>query len=393
MLKSVIKNSLSLPALIVGLFAIAILIPHSAAAKTLEFQNETWEVNPNLNHAGVSIPVRNDFKYEALAKNVILGTNSFESTFLLDESTANVINEIAKKINQPARDAKLVIDGRFAKDFDPGQNGQGLDVQALLTLLAANESKITLPVVVSTPTNKLSDTNDLGINELVAVGESDFTGSPKNRIHNITVGANKFNGLIINQGEEFSFNEYLGDVDGEHGFLPELVIKKSGLVAEFGGGLCQVSSTSFRAAMKAGLPITARRNHSFAVKYYAPQGTDATIYPGSQDLKFINNLPSPILVRTRIDGAKLYFEYYGTKDNRIVTLEDPIQYDRKTDGSMKASWSRTVTMANGETSKQTFNSTYQPPALFQKVEQSTTPNPQTTETPNNQPVTTTTTTN
>jgi vancomycin resistance protein YoaR len=78
--------------------------------------------------------------------------------------------------------------------------------------------------------------------------------------------------------------------------LPELVIKKEGTVPEFGGGLCQVSSTAFRAAMNGGLPITQRRNHAYAVQYYAPQGTDATIYPGVVDLKFINDTPGDILI-------------------------------------------------------------------------------------------------
>ena len=268
----------------------------------------------------------------------------------------------------------------------PAKTVRGLDVYDLRSFLLANQTNITLPVVTTAATNKLSDTNNLGINELVAAGESDFKGSPKNRIHNITVGAAKYNGLIISQGEEFSFNQYLGDVDAEHGFLPELVIKATGTVPEFGGGLCQVSTTTFRAAMNAGLPITARRNHSYAVQYYAPQGTDATIYPGSADLKFINNLSSPILIRTRIEGTKLYYDFFGTKDNRTVTFDGPTQYDRKPDGSLKAVWTRHVTL-NGQTTDQVFNSTYQPPALFHKVEQKSTPNPDAIATANNQPVT------
>jgi vancomycin resistance protein YoaR len=80
-------------------------------------------------------------------------------------------------------------------------------------------------------------------------------------------------GVIIKPGEEFSFNHYLGPVKAEQGFLPELVIKRTGTVPELGGGLCQVSSTTFRAAMNAGLPITQRKNHAYAVQYYSPQGT------------------------------------------------------------------------------------------------------------------------
>ena len=166
-------------------------------------------------------------------------------------------------------------------------------------------------------------------------------------------------------------------MDGEHGFLPELVIKPGGVVPEFGGGLCQVSTTAFRAAMNAGFPITERRNHSFAVSYYSPQGTDATIYPGSSDMKFVNNLSSSLLIETRIVGKKLYFDFYGTKDDRSVAFEGPTVYDRMPDGSMKATWIRHVT-ENGSTTTQTFNSNYLPPSLFEKdsTVQASTPNPQ-----------------
>ena len=181
-------------------------------------------------------------------------------------------------------------------------------------------------------------------------------------------------------------------MDAENGFLPELVIKRTGVVPEFGGGLCQVSSTAFRAAMNAGLPIVERRNHSFAVKYYAPQGTDATIYPGSTDLRFTNNLSSHLLIWTRIEGYKLYYDFYGTKDDRLVEFDGPTQYDKKADGSMKAIWTRHVSL-NGQQSEQIFKSTYLPPALFHPEEQATTPNPQTPPepaettqpTPNEQP--------
>jgi len=229
----------------------------------------------------------------------------------------------------------------------------------------------------------LNQTNSLGINELVAVGESNFKGSHHNRIVNITVGAKTFDGIIIQPGAEFSFNDNLGEVDAAHGFLPELVIKADGVKPEYGGGLCQVSTTTFRAAMNAGLPITQRRNHSFAVAYYAPQGTDATIYPGALDLKFTNNLASPILIHTRIQDTKLYFEFYGTKDDRVVTFEGPVQYDKKPDGSMKATWTRHVTQ-NGQTTDQVFKSVYLPPALFHHEDTPTTtppvPQPPTTNT-------------
>ncbi len=283
------------------------------------------------------------------------------------------IMEAAKKINVDSINPVLKIEDNLAVEFTPPQTGVKINVYktAMETLNALQSDKASLEMTAyeSEPQISLSSTNDLGINELLAEGVSSFKGSPKNRRHNITVGVEKFKGLIIKRGEEFSFNKYLGPVDGENGFLPELVIKKEGTVPEFGGGLCQVSSTAFRAAMNGGLPISQRRNHAYAVQYYSPQGTDATIYPGVVDLKFINDTPGAILIWAyEKDKNTLVFDFYGTKDSRKVVLEKPIQYDRKPDGSMKAAWTRTVTK-DGETSTSTFKSVYQSPALFHKTEE------------------------
>lgn len=344
--------------------SLLLFLPVSLArAKTLSFQDKHWELAANAGQMVDQNSVRNDFTLLDVASEAILGTSMKRSAALLDDTTLSAMEQIRQEVDQKAHDGVLEIKENIATNFDPGQNGQALDLYSLRGLLVSDMTSVELPILISQPQHSLAESNNLGIKELVAFGESNFTGSPKNRIHNITVGANKFNGLIIAPGEDFSFNQFLGEVDDKHGFLPELVIKPGGVIPEFGGGLCQVSTTTFRAAMNAGLPITARRNHSFAVQYYAPQGTDATIYPGSSDLKFTNNLTSALLIRTRIEGKKLYFDFFGTKDDRAVAFDGPSVYDRKSDGSMKATWTRHVTM-NGQTTDQTFNSTYLPPALF-----------------------------
>ncbi len=344
-------------------------------AQTIKFEDQTWNIPAATNSAAPIFSVRNDFNLETLVQNSRAGRHVTATAQLLSLEAVAELEKIADEMKQAPEDARLIIENGRATTFNPGQNGQVLNLYALRGLLVQTKTDIDLPLILTEPKNKLADTNSLGIRELVAVGVSDFTGSPRNRIVNVTVGAEKFDGIIVKPGQEFSFNEYLGDVDAEHGFLPELVIKPGGVIPEFGGGLCQVSSTAFRAAMNAGLPITARRNHSFAVQYYAPQGTDATIYPGSQDMKFVNNLSSNMLIHTKIVGKKLYFEYYGTKDTRQVSFDGPYQYDKKANGAMKATWTRHVVF-NNETSTQTFNSTYLPPALFHPVAQPSTPNPE-----------------
>jgi vancomycin resistance protein YoaR len=356
-------------------FAVFVFFPQESRAIELKFEDKTWQAQPKVGTVS-GYYVRNDFELGQFLSQGYENEKYFTMSAGIDDATGKVLDEAASTINQQSKNPKLVLDNAWAKEFEPGQNGQVLDVYKTAKVLAAQTTSPTfdLPVHISKPATSLAETNNLGITELLAVGESDFAGSPRNRRVNIKVGASRFQGLIIKPGEEFSFNQYLGDVDGEHGFLPELVIKKSGVTPEFGGGLCQVSSTAFRAAMNAGLPITERRNHSFAVKYYAPQGTDATIYPGVTDFKFLNDLPSHLLITTEIVGDKLYYYFYGTKDDRKITFDGPYQYDKLANGAMKAVWTRWVEQ-DGEKKEQIFRSNYQPPALFQQTTQASTPNP------------------
>lgn len=280
---------------------------------------------------------------------------------------------IAKNVNAEASEPAIkIVNGRVT-EFTPPQTGKALDrydsSMKIIEALSKGINNIELSVHTTEPRESLGEMNDLGIKELIGRGESKFNGSPANRRHNIKVGVQKMKGIIIKPGEEFSFNEYLGPVEAYAGFKPELVIKKTGTVPELGGGLCQVSSTTFRAAMHAGLEITQRRNHSYAVQYYAPQGTDATIYPGVVDLKFKNDTANSILVWPYFkDENYLVFDFYGTYDGRKVELGTPYSYDKKSDGSMKSTWKRTVTKVGEEPTSDTFNSVYQPPALFHKQE-------------------------
>jgi vancomycin resistance protein YoaR len=283
------------------------------------------------------------------------------------------VKTLAAQIDAPVMQGQLQIQNWRATNFAPPQNGVATDIYktAFDAMAALQLGKNTVAMAVNqlAPQEPLSQTNNLGINQLIGEGVSKFNGSPNNRRHNIAVGITKFQGLIIPQGATFSFDDNLGPVTADAGFLPELVIDNGTTLPELGGGLCQVSTTTFRAAMAAGLPITDRRNHAYAVSYYSPQGTDATIYPGSADLKFINDTPGAILIWPyEKDSNTLVFDFYGTNDGRKVTLEKPVAYDRQADGAMKATWTRLVTNAAGVTRTDVFNSNYQPPALFHEKE-------------------------
>jgi vancomycin resistance protein YoaR len=231
--------------------------------------------------------------------------------------------QLEKEINQPAQNARFAISNGRVKEFQASGDGQILNIDASLSLInnqlnQENFQPVELVVAIEKAAVSNQDTNNLGIKEMIGLGQSNFKGSPKNRRHNIAVGAKTLNGLLINPGEDFSLVKALGEIDALNGYLPELVIKGNQTLPEFGGGLCQIGTTVFRAALNSGLPILERRNHSYRVRYYEPAGTDATIYNPKPDLRFKNDTNSYILIQTHINNDDLFIEFWGTKDGRIV---------------------------------------------------------------------------
>lgn len=252
------------------------------------------------------------------------------------ENLHNYFSEagIYEIVEIPVQDAKFKLTNGRVSEFMASRQGRTIKVENLLSDLqqALNdqkkELKINLLTEVVEPRIMNGDVNDLGIKQVIGTGESDFKGSPVNRIHNIKTGADTLNGLLIRPDEEFSLMTALGEIDGEHGYKQELVIKGNKTTPEYGGGLCQIGTTVFRGALGTGLPITERRNHSYRVVYYEPAGTDATIYSPKPDLRFINDTGHYILIQSRIEGTKLYFDFWGTPDGRVASTTQPIIYNQ-----------------------------------------------------------------
>ena len=231
------------------------------------------------------------------------------------------------KIESEVQDAKFKLTNSRVSEFQASRAGIKINEDELIKRLANNfnnQEDIERPVDIIKPSNAVADVNDLGIEEIVGGGQSNFSGSPVNRRHNIKVGADTLNGLLIKPDEEFSLLHALGTVDAAAGYRQELVIKGDRTIPEFGGGLCQIGTTTFRAALGSGLPITQRRNHSYRVRYYEPAGTDATIYDPWPDFRFINDTGGYILIQTRIDGDELYFDFWGKKDGRSIEQTEAV---------------------------------------------------------------------
>lgn len=253
----------------------------------------------------------------------------------IDQEKLNeyIDKEISKWLDRPPEpvniykntEGKIIIEGE-------GNNGRKVQrklLKEMIELAVANKvPKITIPVIETEPEVKVSkELQDLGIKERISVGYTSYYKSSADRVHNIKTGSAKFNGLLIAPDEIFSFNKYLGKVDESTGYRKGLVIKKEGTVPEYGGGLCQVSTTMFRAALFAGLPLIERNEHSYAVSFYAQvlgHGLDATIFLGGADFKFKNDTGNPILIQTYVESDyELYIIFYGTSDGRSVRMEGP----------------------------------------------------------------------
>lgn len=295
------------------------------------------------------------------AKKIIIEFNYY--------AIADYLTAISQNINEEPVDAVLTYKDNKVQAFKLSRDGKRVDVEnsakKILDALTQKNKEITLEMEIAKPKISIDSIENLGITSLLATGISDFVGSPKNRVHNIKIGAAKFNGVLLKSQEEFSFSNILGEVGPNEGYLPELVIKKNKTVPEYGGGICQVSTTAFRAAILAGLEIKERYPHSFPVKYYNPQGFDAAVYPPSPDLKFVNDTPNNLLMQTKIVGTKLYFEFYGTDDGRKVVLTGPEEYDKKPDGSLKTKLTREIFDRDGNSIRKTiFRSNYKSPDLY-----------------------------
>jgi len=244
------------------------------------------------------------------------------------------IQELVKQINRPPRD------GRF--DFDPAtgtltptvtsQDGRSLNITDTVRLVNAqavtDQRQVLLPVTVTKPQVATEDAENLGIKELISEATTYFKGSSRGRMHNIQVAASRFHSLVIPPGGTFSFNEHLGEVSAATGYEESIIIWGNRSAVGIGGGVCQVSTTAFRAAFWGGYPITERWAHGYRVGWYEPPvGIDATVYSPQVDFKSVNDTPHYLLIETETDlkAGTVTFRFYSTKTGRTVEMEGPFE--------------------------------------------------------------------
>lgn len=252
----------------------------------------------------------------------------------------DALSELSARIDIPVQDALFQFGNGRVTAFRASRDGRALNKdEALARFDEAVKALphapiyhivVTLPVYTVTPSATTEKANSFGIKELIGRGYSEFRGSIPGRIHNVALAASRINGVLIPPGETLSFNNTIGDISAATGYQSAYIIKEGRTVLGDGGGVCQVSSTLFRAALDAGLPITERHAHAYRVHYYEEggfkPGIDATVFSPSVDLKIKNDTPAHILIQTKTDtkNMTLSFEFYGARDGRSSEISNHI---------------------------------------------------------------------
>lgn len=284
---------------------------------TIWFEDRSWSIQP-----------------ESLVEFLTLspGENGQIELVFHHDPIVSYLSGTIDDVNRSARNAEVAWGGSSVVATSPSQNGIERDLYATVSRLEEaiknGERSVELAYNVTRPAIDSNNLHELGIDGLMSQGESSFWNSAPSRIHNIQVSANYLDGTLIPPGTEFSFNQAIGEISLDRGYQEGYVIEAEATVEGVGGGVCQVSTTVFRAAFFSGLPITERHPHAYIVGYYEqgnwPLGFDAAIYQPGLDFKFVNSTGSYMLVHTHVADGSLYVNFYGPDLGYTVEMGEAV---------------------------------------------------------------------
>ncbi len=264
------------------------------------------------------------------------GTSQYRAT-LKTEAVREFLRRLQPELSLAPKNTRFIFNDetRQLEIMENATIGRELNIEesikAVQSKLVAGEHNAALVFDFTNP--QVSDDmsgEQLGITELVHAETSYFYGSSAERIQNIQAAAKEFHGLLVAPGETFSMASYLGDISLDNGYAEALIIYGNQTIKGVGGGVCQVSTTLFRAAFFAGFPINERYAHAYRVSYYervaggsidpSLAGLDATVYAPIVDLKFTNDTPYWLLMETYVSpgSSAITWKFYSTKDGRSV---------------------------------------------------------------------------
>ena len=281
-------------------------------------------------------------------------------SFLNDISSKNetinipVNNVGAEPINLDAiyKDIfKLPVDASYTTNpyvVYPSSNGLdfAISMEEAKAIISNQQDEYTIPLKITYPNVTTNQIGNEAFPDLLSQFSTSFTSSGYNRSNNIILSSAKLNGLVLMPGEEFSYNQAVGQRTRAAGFREAGAYSNGKVVQEVGGGICQVSSTLYNAVLYANLEIVERTNHYFNPGY-VKAGLDATVSWGGPDFRFRNNRNYPIRIVTDTSGKKLKVYIYGLKtDDDFSVVLDP-RYISSV--PYKTTYQKDPSLATGET--------------------------------------------
>ena len=246
-------------------------------------------------------------------------TDSIEVPVFSKEANKIDIAAIHSEIYKEAQDASYTTNPYAVY---PSSNGLdfNISIDEAKALITGDKDSYTIPLKTLYPNVKTSDIGIEAFPDLLSSYSTSFASSSSNRATNVSLATNKINGKVLMPGEVFSFNGTVGKRTPQAGFKVAGVYMNGQVATDYGGGICQVSSTLYNAVLRANLEIVDRSNHMFEVGY-VPIGTDATVSWGAPDFKFKNSRSYPIKIVTSSSNRKCVVKFYGLKESEEYDIE------------------------------------------------------------------------
>ncbi|MCC0644480.1 MULTISPECIES: VanW family protein [unclassified Clostridioides] len=231
------------------------------------------------------------------------------------------MEKIAKEIDVEVKDATIDISSEKVKVV-PDSDGLKMDISKSMNSFDSQvkKGKYTNKLVVKATSAKIKKEQLANIDTNLGKYATTFKTSQVNRSINIKLATDSISNILLMPGETFSFNEHTGKRSKANGYKSAPVIVEGEMEDDYGGGVCQVSSTLYNSVLYAGLEITNVKNHTIPSSY-VPKGRDATVADSGIDFLFKNNLKHPIYIKNYVSGNQLVCNIYGSaEDKQNITI-------------------------------------------------------------------------
>lgn len=305
-----------------------------------KFNSFIKEINGNLSN-GVQQPSyyieKNDLIITAGKEGISVNEEEFKK-IILEKINSEVNNEekvvipvkiikpndididnIYKEVHKEAQNAYITKD---PFEIHPHVDGVefAISIDEVKTMLQEKQEKYTIPLKITKPKVTTDSLGDEAFPNRLATYSTKYSTADVNRTTNIKISVNKINGVVLLPGEEFSYNKVLGPRTPQAGYKLGAAYIGGKVVSDYGGGVCQTSSTLYNAVLLSNLEITSRTSHYFAAAY-VPVSRDATVYWPSLDFKFKNNRNYPIKIKASTSNGVINVEIFGITEESDYEVE------------------------------------------------------------------------